>query len=276
MDDRDPEETGHPWAIAGIDPSGGAGLYQDLRVMESMGLKPMGVPTALTVQNRAVVKGVDPVDERLFLSMLETLHEEDSPTVIKIGLLPDSLVGSLRGFLEDLPKRTPAVLDPVFRFGTGRHFWRPSTFREMARTLFPLMTLVTPNLPEAQELSGWSVERFPEDLSLMARRIHEQFGVWSVLIKGGHHEGPGPKVDLLWSPEGERFFTHPSRDIPSVHGGGCTLSSLIAGLMSTYPDRSLDLLVEEALRLYQCLLGTARGRTRLVLDPRDLHSARGR
>lgn len=259
--------SGTPWAISGVDPSSGAGIFQDLRVFGALGFRGRGVPTALTIQNLSVVKGIEPVPEGVFVSMLETLEEEERPGAIKIGLFPESLGGALRSFLENLPKEIPRVLDPVFRSGTGCSFWPPAAYREMARSLFPLITLITPNLPEAQELSGWSVERFPDDLSLMARRIHEQYGVPSILIKGGHYQGPGPKTDLLWTAGGERLFLHPSREIPGVHGGGCTLSSLIAGLLLKNGAPGLDLIVEKSLSLYQQMLGRARGESRLVLDP---------
>lgn len=258
---------GTPWTIAGVDPSSGAGLYQDLRVFWALGFRGRGVPTALTIQNLSVVRGVEPVSEALFVSMLDTLEEEEAPGALKIGLLPESLAGALRSFLEGLPKETPTVFDPVFRSGTGRPFWHPAAYRDMARNLFPLLSLITPNLPEAQELSGWSVERFPEDLSLMARRIHEEFGVRAILIKGGHYEGDGPKADLFWTPVEERLFFHPARKIPGVHGGGCTLSSLIAGLILKRPDLPLGPVVEEALLLYQRMLDKARGEFRLILDP---------
>lgn len=267
-----PHEDGCPWTIAGLDPSSGAGLYQDLKVFMACGLRGRGVPTALTVQNRLLVRGWEPVPPGLFVSMIETLQEEGGPDGVKIGLLPSDLVDPLRNFLEMVPKGTPLVLDPVFRFGTGREFWTPIRYREMARTLFPLLTLVTPNLPEAEELSGWSLERYPEDLSLMARRIHEEYGVPSVLIKGGHFEGAGPKADLLRTPEGEKLFFHPSRKIPGVHGGGCTLSSLIVGLAVRFCDRPLADLVDESLRLYQLMLERSTGDTRLVLDPWTMHA----
>jgi hydroxymethylpyrimidine/phosphomethylpyrimidine kinase len=259
--------SGSPWAISGVDPSSGAGIFQDLRVFGALGFCGKGIPTALTVQNLSVVKEVEPVPQALFVSMLETLEEEGLPGVLKIGLLPEGLAGALRNFLEDLPREIPVVLDPVFRSGTGRPFWHPAAYREMARSLFPLITLITPNLPEAQELSGWSLERFPEDLSLMARRIHDQFGVRGILIKGGHYEGPGPKADLLWTPDGESLFVHPERKIPGVHGGGCTLASLIAGLLLKKGVLALGPVVEEALSLYLPMLERAEGEIRLVLDP---------
>lgn len=260
--------TGSPWSIAGIDPSAGAGLFQDLRVFQSLGLRGQGVPTCLTIQNLSGVRGVEHVSEKTFSLMLETLANESLPGALKIGLLPLPLAGVLEDFLASLPAETPIVLDPVYRFGAGGGLGTPEDYRLLARTLFSKVTLLTPNLPEAQELAGWSLERYPEDLTLMARRIHEQYGTPAVLIKGGHYAGPGPKIDLFWTPLGERLYRHPSRLIPGgVHGGGCTLSSLLAGLYLMRIEESVENIVSEALDLYQRLLESVTGPGRSVLDP---------
>ncbi len=266
--------TGDPWAVAGVDPSGGAGLFQDLRVFQSLGFRGKGLPTCLTIQNLQSVRGVEPVGERVFASMLEALAAESLPGAVKIGLLPLSLAEVLEDFLASLPTGTPVVLDPVYRFGAGGGMTSPEEYRLLGRLLFSRTTLLTPNLPEAQELSGWSLERYPDDLSLMARRIHEQYGAPAILLKGGHFGGKGPKIDLFWTPLEERYYTHPSRSIPQgIHGGGCTLSSLLAALFLMRHDGVLEPLVAEALSLYQRLLSGIGGPVRAILDPERLRAA---
>ena len=266
--------TGDPWSFAGIDPSGGAGLFQDLRVFQSLGFHGKGVPTCLTVQNLDGVRGVEPVGEKVFSAMIETLAEESLPASLKIGLLPLSLCGVLEGFIASLPAGVLTVLDPVYRFGAGGAMTGPEEYRGLARILFSRVSLVTPNLPEAQELAGWSMERYPEDLSLMARRIHEQYGAPAILLKGGHFAEKGPKVDLFWTPLEERLYTHPEKAVGRIHGGGCTLSSLVAGLFLKRNDSSLEPLVFEALELYQRLLDAVAGTPGRVLDPDRLRPGR--
>ena len=259
-----------PWSFAGIDPSGGAGLYQDLRVFQSLGFRGRGVPTCLTVQNPNGVRRVEPVPEKIFSSMVETLAEESLPGALKIGLLPISLCGVLEGFLGSLPSDTTVVLDPVYRFGKGGGIFSPEEYRMMARTVFPRVTLITPNLPEAQELAGWSLERYPEDLSLMARRIHDQYGAPAILVKGGHFAGDGPKVDLFWTPLSERFYHHPAKPLPGIHGGGCTLSSLVSALALFSGGAPLEANVSRALALYQTLLEGIGASGRAILEPERL------
>ena len=259
-----------PWSFAGIDPSGGAGLYQDLRVYQSLGLRGRGVPTCLTIQNLNGVRGVEAVAEKLFSAMVETLAEESLPGALKIGLLPFSLCGVIEGFLGSLPSDTPVVLDPVYRFGMGGGTFLPEEYRMMARILFPRVSLVTPNLPEAQELAGWSLERYPDDLSLMARRIHEQYGAPAILLKGGHFEGEGTKVDLFWTPLEEKFYHHPVKPLSGVHGGGCTLSSLVTALAFISGESPLETHISRALALYQTLLEGIGGSGRATLEPERL------
>ncbi len=265
----------NPWTFAGIDPSAGAGLYQDLRVFQSLGLRGKGVPTCLTVQNLNGVRNVEPVGEKLFSAMVETLAEESLPGALKIGLLPMSLCGVVEEFLGSLPVETPVVLDPVYHFGTGGGMVSPEEYRGMARILFSRVSLATPNLPEALELAGWSLERYPDDLSLMARRIHEQYGPPAILLKGGHFTGEGPKVDLFWTPLGETLYHHQPKPVSGVHGGGCTLSSLVAGLALISGGSPMEPVVSRALALYQRLLDGAvmpAGTTeRAILEPDRIH-----
>ncbi|MCL5284365.1 MAG: hydroxymethylpyrimidine/phosphomethylpyrimidine kinase [Nitrospirae bacterium] len=266
--------SGDPWSLAGIDPSGGAGIFQDLRVFQSLGFRGRGIPTCLTVQNLDGVRGVEPVGEKIFSAMVETLAQESLPASLKIGLLPVSLCGILEDFLAALPSGTPVILDPVYRFGSGGGMTSPEEYRLLARTLFSRVSLVTPNLPEAQELAGWSLERYPDDLSLMARRIHEKYGAPAVLLKGGHFLGEGPKVDLFWTPLEEKYYSHPPKTIGGVHGGGCTLSALVAGLSLKQNGAPLEPVVSRALDLYQRLLGEVRGTERGVLDPELIRPGR--
>ena len=257
---------GYALSVAGLDPSGGAGLYQDLRVFSALGIRGQGVPTVLTVQNLQGVGRTEPLSPELLSAMLEAVVGEGPPRAVKIGLMVSSLVEELADFLDGLPKDVVRILDPVFLFGTGGSVLTPPAYRDLARSLFPRVDLVTPNLPEALELGGEIPGSRPEDLVLMARRLHDQYGVRAVLLKGGHRTGEEPRTDLFWTPSGERFFSHPFRRLPGVHGGGCTLSSLVAALL-VRGETSLAKAVARALELYQMLLAQVSGEGRAVLDP---------
>jgi hydroxymethylpyrimidine/phosphomethylpyrimidine kinase len=257
---------GHALSVAGLDPSGGAGLYQDLRVFSALGVRGQGVPTVLTVQNLQGVGRTEPLSPDLFSAMLEAVVREGAPRAVKIGLMDASLVGVVSDFLEGLPGDVVRILDPVFLFGTGGSVLTPPAYRDLARSLFSRVDLVTPNLPEALELGGEIPGSRPEDLVMMARRLHDQYGVRGVLLKGGHRAGEEPRTDLFWTPSGERFFSHPFRRLPGIHGGGCTLSSLVAALL-VRGESSLAEAVARALELYQTLLSRVSGEGRAVLDP---------
>ena len=198
--------------------------------------------------------------------MLEAVIQEGVPRAVKIGLLDASLVPVLCDFLDALPAEVVRILDPVYLFGTGGSLLSSTAYRELARVLFPRVDLVTPNLPEAMELTGENPAPCHEDLVLMARRLHDQFGLRALLLKGGHRAGEEPRTDLFWTPSGERFFTHPFRRLPGVHGGGCTLSSLVTALL-VREALSLQGAVVRALDLYQTLLARVAGEGRAVLDP---------
>ncbi len=262
---------GYALSVAGLDPSGGAGLYQDLRVFSALGVRGQGVPTVLTVQNLQGVQRSETLSPDLFSDMLEAVTREGAPRALKIGLMNSSLVPVLADFLDGLPGDVLRILDPVYLFGAGGSLLSSPAFRDLARLLFSRVDLVTPNLPEATELAGELPGARPEDLVMMARRLHDQFGVRALLLKGGHQPGEEPRTDLFWTQSGERIFSHPFRALPGIHGGGCTLSSLVAAL-SVRTECSLPESVARALELYQRLLAAVSGKERASLDPDILRS----
>lgn len=245
----------HPWPVwvlSGVDPSGGAGLHQDLRVLESLGLSPRGIPTSLTVQNLSVVKEVFPVPGDVFRKMAETVGELERPMGIRVGLLPGVLVGDLLSLLGKWSHGIPVVLDPVFRFGTGDRFWDPGLYREIARTVFPFVEILTPNLPEAEVLLGRRIAPGREEMESAARNLLERFSLRSVYLKGGHAPGLR-KLDLFLDREEKEglFLENPSVSIPGLHGGGCTLASLILGHRVRNPSVPLTGVVTRARTLFQ-------------------------
>jgi hydroxymethylpyrimidine/phosphomethylpyrimidine kinase len=216
------------WVFAGVDPSGGAGITQDFRVLSSLGLAPRAFPTSLTVQNIQEVRNVHPVAPSVFREMIRALGEVERPLGLKIGLLPDSLGDVTADAIREWCPGIPVVLDPVFRFGSGDRFHDPVEFRELASLLLPLSEIVTPNLPEAEILLERSIPEEKEALIDAAREIRERFRPSAVYLKGGHAKGLR-KIDVCVDGSGLLVLDHPEVRLPGLHGGGCSLASLILG-----------------------------------------------
>ena len=241
---------GSVWVLAGVDPSGGAGLHQDLRVLSALGVVAKGIPTCLTVQNIREVRRVVPVEEDVFREMLDALLAVEPPALVKIGLLPEALLVSLRAFLDDLPCGIPVVIDPILRFGSGDPFLDPAPFQKRATRIFPRASLVTPNLPEASVLLGRDVHPDRESLRKAAEEILARYGPEAVYLKGGHASGE-VKQDLYVSQGDSLVLTYPSLAVSALHGGGCTLASLVSGCRLRSPLASWPAVVCQAREIFQ-------------------------
>ncbi len=216
--------------IAGSDPSGGAGLQADLRVFRDFGLRGLSVVTALTAQNRRAVKAVLPVDPEFVARQATALLEEFTVDAVKIGMLACSdTVRAVKGFLMETDlARAIVVLDTVLVSTSGFPLLETEAIEEL-KSLIPLATAVTPNIEEAETLSGVDIKS-PEDMERAAGVIAEM-GAEYVVIKGGHLKGR--PTDLLH--DGKGFFRFESGrlrgSIERFHGTGCRFSSaLTAGL----------------------------------------------
>jgi len=219
-------------SIAGSDPTGGAGLQADVQVFRAHGLHGAGVATALTIQDSAKVHRVLPVFPSLVLEQIRTLLADLQPAVVKIGMLAsDDVVRNVIWGLEALESSVPVVIDPVLAASDGTNLLEPRALGAL-KSLFEGCCLVTPNLPEAEALTGEDVSNRAGS-EVAARHLIEELGARGVLIKGGHRHGApddllasvptgaaGP-IEFEWLP-GERI------DAGEVHGTGCALSSAIA------------------------------------------------
>jgi hydroxymethylpyrimidine/phosphomethylpyrimidine kinase len=219
-------------SIAGSDPTGGAGLQLDLQVFRALGLHGAGVPTALTIQDSARVHQVLPVFPSVVLEQLRRLLADVRPAVVKIGMLAsDDVVRNVALGLSGLDASVPFVIDPVLAASDGTPLLERRAWGTLAG-LFPRATLLTPNRPEASELSG---EDASSDAGAeRAARALLSRGARAVLVKGGHRPGAprdllarttGAGVRLDWL-EGERQPGGP------VHGTGCALSSAVAAALA--------------------------------------------
>jgi hydroxymethylpyrimidine/phosphomethylpyrimidine kinase len=219
-------------SIAGSDPTGGAGLQADLQVFRSFGVHGTAVVTALTVQDTTRVHRVLPVFPNVVLEQLRVLLADLPPHAVKIGMLATDDVArnvalGLQG-LERGPQGPPIVLDPVMRASDGTQLLEPRA-RGALEELIGRSAIVTPNLPEAQELTGCDVST-EEGVQAAGCALVASLGAGAALVKGGHRDGPpddlfvvreGGSASLAWL-RGERVVTG------RVHGTGCALSSAIA------------------------------------------------
>ena len=213
--------------IAGSDTSAGAGIQQDLKTITALGHYAVTVPTALTAQNTVGVQRVMAVPDNMLRAQLDSVLSDISVAAVKIGMIPNG--ESARIITAAVSQlRVPVVCDPVMLSTSGTQLMADECIDYIMQTLFPLCTLVTPNLPEALRLSGLPAG---SDAEAMGRRLVSMCGT-AFLLKGGHAEGRLMR-DILYCPDGERHeYCSPRIDSPNLHGTGCTLSSAVAALLA--------------------------------------------
>lgn len=210
--------------IAGSDSGGGAGIQADLKTFAAHRVYGMSVVTAVTAQNTVAVRAVAAISPQMVALQLEAVLEDIGVDAVKIGMLANT--GVIVAVAEVLRRFRPThvVLDPVMVAKSGDALLADQAVEALISEVLPLATLVTPNLPEAERLTGRSVET-AVDRRAAAEELMRSGP--AVLIKGGHGRGD-ELVDLLLTPDGERRFTHRRIATSSTHGTGCTLSSAIA------------------------------------------------
>ena len=213
--------------IAGSDTSAGAGIQQDLKTITALGHYAVTVPTALTAQNTVGVQRVMAVPDDMLRAQLDSVLSDISVAAVKIGMIPNAQSARIiTAAVSQL--RVPVVCDPVMLSTSGTQLMADECIDYITQTLFPLCTLVTPNLPEALRLSGLPAG---SDAEAMGRRLVSMCGT-AFLLKGGHAEGRLMR-DILYCPDGERHeYCSPRIDSPNLHGTGCTLSSAVAALLA--------------------------------------------
>lgn len=210
--------------IAGSDCSGGAGIQADLKTMTMNGVYGMSAVTALTAQNTTGVSGILESTPEFLAQQLDAIFEDIRPDAVKIGMV------SSAGLIEVIAQKLQSyqaeniVVDPVMVATSGSKLLETSAVTTLKEKLLPLATVLTPNIPEAEVLSGISVGN-DADMLEAARRIYEAHGC-AVLLKGGHSVNDAN--DLLYANGEAKWFPGKRIENPNTHGTGCTLSSAIA------------------------------------------------
>ena len=221
--------------IAGSDCSGGAGIQADLKTMLANGVYGMSVITSLTAQNTTGVTAVHNVDPEFLIKQIDAVFEDIVPDAVKTGMIASAgLVRAIADRMRFYGVKN-LVADPVMVATSGADLSTAESVLALTNELLPLASVVTPNIPEAEVLSGMKINS-SQDRMEAAKAIYSACGT-SVLIKGGHSDQDSD--DLLYH-EGN-FYCFDSKKIinPNTHGTGCTLSSAIACNLAkgmTVPD----------------------------------------
>ena len=224
--------------IAGIDPSGGAGILADIKTMSALGAYGTAVVAALTAQNTLGVTAISPVPPDFVAQQIDTLFSDVRIDAVKIGMLGQQAV--TRKVADRLAHWKPKhlVLDPVMVAKSGDHLLERAAIDELRESLLPLATILTPNLPEAGVLLGASPVDSVRDMRRVAeklrRLLNDAEGRW-VFLKGGHLPG-NDTIDILY--DGDRMIELPGQriDTPNTHGTGCTISAALAALLPQMGD----------------------------------------
>ena len=219
------EAIGRVLVIAGSDSGGGAGIQADIKAITALGAYAATAITAITAQNTLGVHSVHPVPAAMIEAQVRVVLDDIGADAIKIGMLGDAATVTLVARLLGEWPGIPVVLDPVMTAKGGQALLEQSATQTLKALLIPRATLLTPNAPEAEMLTGLSIET-SDDL----RRAGEALlamGAAAVLMKGGHIAGDRV-TDILMTPTGETTFEGPRIDSRHTHGTGCTLASACA------------------------------------------------
>lgn len=212
--------------IAGSDSGAGAGIQADLKTFAAFGVYGTSVVTAVTAQSTRGVFAIAEVPEEVVIAQIDVTIEDIGATAAKTGMLSSaSIVDCVADRMEAWGPRL--VVDPVMVAKSGDHLLQPAAVTAMKRDLLPLAEVVTPNVPEAEVLSGRSISTL-DDAREAAKAI-AALGPKIVVVKGGHL--PGEPVDLVWDGSAFHELSADRIDTPNTHGTGCTFSAAItAGL----------------------------------------------
>ncbi len=248
--------------IAASDPGGGAGIQGDLKALHANGVYALSALVALTAQNTQAVSLVHPLPKEIIEAQLDALFEDFEISAVKTGMLYSKDIVRIVADKLRQWKFPHLVVDPVMLSKGGQELLQTDAVKQSKKDLFPLAELVTPNIPEAQDLAGMEIHSL-KSCEEAARRIH-QLGCHAVLVKGGHLAS-NPATDLLY--DGEKFTVIEGEYIqsPHTHGTGCTYSAAIAAHLAlgkglTQAVQAAKAYITEAIR-HGLAIGQGQGPT---------------
>jgi hydroxymethylpyrimidine/phosphomethylpyrimidine kinase len=216
--------------IAGSDSSGGAGIQADLKTFQALGVFGTSAVTAVTVQNTQQVYDIQEMRPQIVHDQITCLFDDFPIHAVKIGMVASvPLIEAIARALHRIDELPPVILDPVMISKSGYALLKPDAQAALVAHLFPLATVATPNLPEAEAL----LDRNITDIDAMkaAARDLSALGVGKVVVKGGHL-GAGDATDVLYDGQRFKLLERQRIDTANTHGTGCTFSSAIAAHMA--------------------------------------------
>ncbi len=224
-------------SIAGSDSIGGAGIQADIRTGSSLGVHVMTVITAVTAQNSKEVRSFEVVSPDMLRLQLDAVLDDVVPDAAKIGMIPSAEhVEIIAEYIQRFHLKN-IVLDPVLASSSGTELNGSSTLDTLIENLMPLVTLITPNIPEAERILRTNITDQTERKDA-CRKLLADINCKAVLLKSGHAHGNTLTDILALSSDGimEYEFTHPRIDTINTHGTGCTLSTAIASFLARGDD----------------------------------------
>ena len=210
--------------IAGSDSCGGAGIQADIKTMTMNGVYAMSAITSLTAQNTTGVRAILDSTPEFLKEQIDAVFEDIYPDSVKIGMVSSAELIKVIAERLNYYKAKNIVVDPVMVATSGSALIKTDAVATLEKELLPVASLITPNIPEAEVLSGMTVKTH-EDMQKSARLIGDTYGC-AVLLKGGHSINDA--TDFLYDRGKEKWFEGKRINNPNTHGTGCTLSSAIA------------------------------------------------
>jgi hydroxymethylpyrimidine/phosphomethylpyrimidine kinase len=218
------QNRGRVLVIAGSDSGGGAGIQADIKTVTALGGYAATAITAVTVQDTLGVKAVHPIPADMVEAQARAVLDDLGADAIKTGMLGETdVVEAVARVLS--AASVPVVIDPVMFSTSGSVLLDPAALEAFRAVMIPLASVITPNAPEAQTLTGVEVASLEGQRRAAGALL--ELGAQAVLVKGGHVSGP-IVTDLLATAQGEAMFEHPRLDTRHTHGTGCTLASACA------------------------------------------------
>lgn len=219
-------------SIAGSDCSGGAGIQADIKTMSALGVFGMSVIVSVVAENTSRVISIENISKQKIADQIDAIFEDIEVDAVKVGML--STPECMKTVAEKLKQYQPRhiVIDPVMYAKNGCPLMQETSIDTLIHTIIPLATLLTPNIPEAEKISGMEIKTV-EDMKEAAKKM-VALGAKAALIKGGHLIGDAK--DILY--DGREYHTFVQKRIPTknTHGTGCTLSSAIASYLALGED----------------------------------------
>ena len=214
--------------IAGSDSSGGAGIQADIKTCSALGVYAMSVITAVTAQNSRGVITAEALSPEIVKAQLKAVLDDLTPNAVKIGMIPNETIAKVISDVIQEYRLNNIVIDPIAKSTSGHDLSSPETRNVMMSMLFPHATLITPNLPESEQLFGLSPE------NIMSYFDDKERFTFDILLKGGHGDNCRMVTDLLLMQDRTEpvYFSHQRVNTSNTHGTGCTLSSAIASFLA--------------------------------------------